>query len=157
MWNRSCAPRLSDRWGRAALGWLLVSGLLLLEPLHLRAVGEGFSHAYIGAIRHAVTVGFISQMIVGVSTRVAPRPRCRAEMPGGAAWVVFVLLNVGNTLRVGCEIVTDYTPGAFRLMGVTGFVELTALLVWGANLAAVLIGRDEGRRTSHGPLRAAGR
>jgi hypothetical protein len=27
----------------------------------------GFSHAYYGAVRHAITVGFISLMIVGVA------------------------------------------------------------------------------------------
>ena len=36
------------------------------------AVQIGFSHAYYGAIRHAITVGFVSLMIVGVASKVTP-------------------------------------------------------------------------------------
>src|SRR5262249_6138818 len=60
---------------RAAYVWLLVSlGMLVLLPLYqyglLASLAPesgsaqlGFSHAYYGAIRHAITVGFISLMI----------------------------------------------------------------------------------------------
>lgn len=136
-------PTIARKFLRAAMSWLLIAGgMVLLEPAHLSAIGHPFSHAYIGAIRHAVTVGFISQMIVGVSMQVVPRLRGSAPFPAGAAWIVFALLNMGNGLRVICEVVTDYTPGAFGLMGVTGFVELIALLVWGVYLgSSLLLGR----------------
>jgi hypothetical protein len=32
----------------------------------------GFSHAFSGATRHAITVGFISLMIMGVAAKVVP-------------------------------------------------------------------------------------
>jgi len=39
----------------------------------LPAPGGGpFSHAYYGSIRHAITVGFASQMILGIAARVVP-------------------------------------------------------------------------------------
>lgn len=36
------------------------------------AMRQGFAHAYMGAHRHAFTVGFISMMIMGVAARVVP-------------------------------------------------------------------------------------
>ena len=60
-------PMRSHKFVRGAFAWLLISGAMLcFEPLHLRLAGAQFSHAYIGAVRHAVTVGFISQMILGL-------------------------------------------------------------------------------------------
>lgn len=148
---------VARKFMRAALGWLLFTGvMLILEPVHLRAIGAPFSHAYIGAIRHAVTVGFISQMILGVSMRLVPRLRNCAEMSPIAAWAVFALLNVGNAVRVACEVATDYTPGAFRLMGITGFIELTALVIWGAYLGSVLLRTAGLRRPETGTLQVTG-
>ena len=138
--TRETVAPATTKFIRAALGWLLASAaLLLLEPLHLRTIGAPFSHAYVGAIRHAVTVGLISQMIVGVSMTIVPRLRSAPPMSRAAAWTVFALLNIGNALRVGCEIATDYSPRAFGLMGVTGFVKLSALLIWGVYLTSALI------------------
>lgn len=130
----------SHKFIRAALCWLVLGGLLMmLEPLHLRAIGAPFSHAYVGAIRHAITVGFISQMIVGVSLHVVARMNDLPDSALRSLWGVFWLLNVGNSLRVCLEIATDYTSSAFPLMGVTGFVELGALTLWAANVARPML------------------
>jgi hypothetical protein len=131
----------SQKFVRGAFSWLIVGGVLMaLEPFHLALIGQPFSHAFTGAIRHAVTVGFISQMIVGVGMHVVARmnnvPR-ELEKP---LWATFWLLNLGNAGRVGLEIATDYSPGAFLPMGATGFVELTGLALWGAYLFGVLNG-----------------
>jgi hypothetical protein len=135
-WNRS------QKFVRAAFGWLLVAGLLvILEPFHLMAVGEHFSHAYTGAIRHAVTVGFISQMIVGVSLLVVARINALDEARLPALWSAFWLLNVGNASRVAFEIATDYWPGAFLPMGFTGFVELVALAIWALAIGGPMLRR----------------
>jgi hypothetical protein len=132
----------SIKFIRTALGWLLLSGLLfILEPLHLRSIGAPFSHAYTGAIRHAVTVGSISQMILGVSSFAVSRFRGRQEMAALTSWTVFLLLNLGNTLRVGLQIVTDYTPAAFAPMGISGFIELVALILWAGYMVRALVFR----------------
>lgn len=118
---------------RTAFVWLWIAGfLLILEPLHLTSIGAPFSHAYTGAIRHAVTVGFISQMIVGVGWHVATKMGRVDETRLVSLLPVWFLLNLGNTLRVALEIATDYGTGAFMPMGFTGFVELVGLAVWGA-------------------------
>ena len=53
--------------------------MLVLTPIYDVAIFQPlthspspFSHAYLGAYRHALTVGFILMMIVGVSSKVVP-------------------------------------------------------------------------------------
>lgn len=125
---------------RAAFAWLLVAGaLLLVEPFHLSALHAPFSHAYTGAIRHAVTVGFISQMILGVGIHVIGRTHDLDDRSLSPLWAVFVLLNVGNAARVGLEIATDYRVEAFLPMGFTGFIELTALVLWAGAMVSPML------------------
>lgn len=131
---------------RAAYIWLLISlGMLVLLPVyqfgllpwlapesHAREIG--FSHAYYGAIRHAVTVGFVSLMIVGVSARMVPE-FVQVDVHGlSSLWSPFLLLNLGCALRVAFQTLTDFTPLAFPMAGVSGLLELTALGLWGAHL-----------------------
>ncbi len=47
----------------------------------------------------------------------------------------FFLLNVGCACRVLLQVLTDFVPNvAYPPVGVTGFIELTALLWWGVEL-----------------------
>lgn len=132
----------SQKFIRAAFGWLLAAGVLLaFEPFHLIAIGSPFSHAYTGAIRHAVTVGFISQMIVGVGLHVVSRMNGVDDHRLPTLWSVFWLLNLGNAARVSLEVATDYTPMAFAPMGVTGFIELTGLAIWAFTMVRMMVGR----------------
>ena len=130
---------------RAAYLWMAVACLMVFaEPLYTRALGLRFSHAYHGAIRHAFTVGFISLMILGVSSKVVPilgGIEARG-LPG--LWIPFVLVNVGNAMRVTFQVLTDLIPGrAFPVMGASGMLEVAGLAVWGLHLWSLL-----GRRTA---------
>lgn len=139
----------SQKFIRSAFAWLLIAGaLLILEPLHLRAIGAPFSHAYTGAIRHAVTVGFISQMIVAVGYHLVTKMLMLDERTVPALWSVFVLLNVGNAARVGLEIITDVNRSAFAPMGWTGFVELLGLGIWATVMLRFLLRRSQTYATS---------
>ena len=130
----------AHKFVRGAMAWLLIAGaLLLFEPLHLRLVGSPFSHAYLGAVRHALTVGFISQMILGVGMHVVSNMNDLVDRP--QLWSVFWLLNIGNLLRVSFEIATDYAPNAFLPMGATGFIELAALSIWAWHVGRPLVAR----------------
>jgi hypothetical protein len=87
-------------------------------------------------------------MIVGVGMHVVGRMNDLPARALGGFWLTFVLLNLGNAGRVALEIATDYTPAAYRPMGVTGLVELVGLAVWGWILAqtlrkAMVLGRPE--------------
>lgn len=135
-------PMRSHKFLRAAFAWLLAVGVMMvLEPIHLRAIGAPFSHAYTGAVRHALTVGFLSQTVVGVSSHVVTRMRGIDGAGLSALWWVFWLLNAGNGLRVALEVATDFTPAAFAPMGATGFIELAGLGIWGAHMLSTMAGR----------------
>lgn len=134
----------SHKFVRGAFAWLLISGALLIyEPLHLKLIGAPFSHAYTGAVRHAVTVGFISQMILGFGAHVVARMNDLDERKLAGLWSVFILLNIGNAARVILEITTDFTTRAFMPMGVTGFIELVALVIWACHVAHPMLVRRQ--------------
>jgi hypothetical protein len=162
VWNwqvfgRSPEPDRSLKFIRAAYAWLLISlAMALFLPAYQFAVlpalapqsgatATGFSHAYYGAVRHAITVGFVSMMILGVSSRVVPTLNGADVSRLSRLWVPFALLNAGCTLRVVFQIVTDFTSWAFPVAGVSGVLEVTALAVWAAHLWAVMAGRPRYR------------
>jgi hypothetical protein len=136
LWHAPARNARSARFIRLAYAWLGISLLmLLLLPAYQAASGIPFSHAYYGAIRHAVTVGFVSQMIVGVSTLVVPlTPRTANLRP------TLLLLNLGCFLRVSLQISSDWSPSAFPIIGLSGICELTALLLWAVVLWRGLLG-----------------
>jgi hypothetical protein len=154
LWRPLPEPGRSDRSGkfmRLAFVWLFVSfAMLLLLPVYQLISGIPFSHAYYGAVRHAITVGFISMMIVGVAAKVVPM--LRGVGPGSgmlpALWLPFLLINLGCLLRVGFQIGTDWHPLFFKLVGVSGMLEWTGLAIWAAHLAAVMLGLGRYRAAS---------
>ena len=95
-----------------------------------------FSHAFFGAYRHALTVGFIMMMIVGVSSKVVPTLSGVDVRRANSLWPTFVLLNLGNLTRVSFQIATDFSPSASRVMGVSGFIEVIGLTLWAYELFA---------------------
>jgi len=156
-WRIFSRPQQSDRslkFLRAGYVWLFVSltMLVLLPVYHLvlpafapgsAAAEMGFSHAYYGAIRHAVTVGFVSLMIVGVSSKVVPTLKGIDVHALRGLWVPFALINGGCALRVVSQTLADFTPAAFPVAGVTGFLELSGLAVWGIHLWRLMAGHAE--------------
>jgi len=136
----------SGKFIRTAYLWLAVSmGMLLLLPAYLWAAQVPFSHAYFGAIRHAITVGFISLMIMGFSAKVVPTlngvdPRGLSQL-----WGPFLLINLGCFLRVTLQTWTDWHPGAFNFVGVSGALEVAALAWWGMGLIGIM---RRGKRTA---------
>ena len=137
LWRPAARNARSATFIQLAYAWLGLSlVMLLLLPAYQAVSGLPFSHAYYGAIRHAVTVGFVSQMIVGVSTLVVPvTPRSATLRP------TLVLLNLGCFLRVSLQVASDWTPAAFRVIGASGVLELLALLLWAAVLWRGLLGQ----------------
>lgn len=137
---------------RAAYSWLLLSlVLLLLVPVYQfallpsfapssEATRIGFSHAYHGAIRHAITVGFISLMIMGVAARVVPTLNGVLPDRLRGLWGPFLLINVGCALRVSGQTSTDFTASTFPVMALSGLLEVTALAWWGSHLWAIMAG-----------------
>ncbi len=139
----------SVKFIRAAFAWLFISfAMLLLMPLYQVVSATAFSHAYHGAVRHAVTVGFVSMMIVGMGAKVVPTLRGIDPRTLPALWSPFVLLNVGCMLRVSLQILTDWTPAAFRLVPASGVLEWLALAIWAGHLGAIMLGAARYRTAS---------
>ncbi|MGH9469425.1 MAG: NnrS family protein [Terriglobia bacterium] len=140
VFTRTTQPDRSWKFIRAAYVWLLIAIAMmpLLMP-YSAWVGEGFSHAFWGAHRHAFTVGFISMMILGVSSRVVPILAGVDSKHLTSLWGPFILLNAGCAGRVVLEILTDSAPrAAYPLIGITGFMELGALAWWAIGLWRVM-------------------
>jgi hypothetical protein len=151
----------SEKFVRAAYAWLAVSlAMLLVSPAYQYAYRHlggprdlPFSHAYPGAIRHAITVGFISLMIMGFAAKVVPTlngidPRALPALKGP-----FLLVNVGCLLRVAMQPLTDWLAGIYPLLGISGTLEVAGLAWWGAGLALIIV---RGRREDASPVRPRG-
>lgn len=146
VFGRTPARHRSLKFVRTAYGWLLVSLLmLLLLPVYLfgivrifapasQAAELGFSHAYYGAVRHAITVGFASLMILGVSSWLIPKLNDLPADTLPGLWLPFALVNSGCALRVGLQVATDFRNGAFSLIAISGVLEVAGLALWGAYL-----------------------
>lgn len=145
LWRRPGAPGVpgvrdrSTKFIRTAYLWLAISlVMLLLLPVHHLLSGLPFSHAYYGAIRHAITVGFISLMIMGMAAKVVPTLNGVDPRTLPALWGPFVLVNVGCFLRVSLQSLTDWYATAFLLVGVSGVLEVAGLAWWSMHLAGIM-------------------
>jgi hypothetical protein len=140
IFGKSQRPDRTFKFIQAAYVWLLVAAVMLpLFPIYSALTRQLFAHSWMGAYRHAFTVGFISMMILGVSSRVVP---VLAGMDGAkltSLWGPFLLINAGNAGRVLLQVLTDWFPKiAYPLVGFTGFIEVTALAWWGIHLWRVM-------------------
>jgi uncharacterized protein involved in response to NO len=145
---------------RAAHVWfILATTLLVFTPIYNFAIympltgsAVPFSHAFFGAYRHALTVGFIMMMIVGVSSKVVPTLSGVDVRRANSLWPTFVLLNLGNLTRVSSQIATDFFPQAYSIMGFSGFIEVVGLGLWGyelfQNMRVGMRYEREGRETN---------
>ncbi len=133
---RATQPDRTLKFIRAAYLWLLVATAMMpFFLLYGHLTGQIFAHSYLGAQRHAFTVGFISMMILGVSSRVVPILAGVDARRMNSLLVPFVLFNLGSGGRVALQILTDFIPQyAYPLVGFTGFIEITALAWWGIEL-----------------------
>jgi hypothetical protein len=161
-WRLFSQPEETDRslkFLRAGYVWLFISlGMLVLLPAYQYglvpllapesdAARTGFSHAYYGAARHAITVGFISLMIVGVAAKVVPTLNGVDVRGLPKLWLPFVLINVGCALRVTSQILTDVSPAAYPVAGISGALEVLGLAIWGVHLWRVMSGSYADCRT----------
>ncbi|HWB53702.1 MAG TPA: hypothetical protein VG722_05895 [Tepidisphaeraceae bacterium] len=116
---------------RAAFFWLVCA----LVMIFIEQVYPGLPHAYDGAWRHALTVGFATTMILGVGHRIVP---IFIKQPLASTRLMLIsalLIIVGNAGRVGLELATiSGGSWTFGLMGITGLLEGSALVLFALNL-----------------------
>lgn len=117
--------------------WLVVSCLL-----NLWAVVSDRNGGIWGASRHALTVGFVAAMVFAIGPRILPA-FCGMRTLYRPSWmaVALVLLHVGCAMRVTLEPLAyeGIWPAAWHLLPVSACVELSAVLVFAANLFLTLL------------------
>ncbi|HKQ46595.1 MAG TPA: DUF1858 domain-containing protein [Phycisphaerae bacterium] len=158
-WGLLAQPRERDRstkFVRVAVAWLHTSMLMLVfAPVYMRvilpgaaslsvsgqdAAALGFSHAYYGAVRHAITVGFISMMILGMAAKVVPTLNGVDIRGLRKLWLPFALVNIGCLMRVAFQIGTDFREAAYPIAGVSGLFEVSGIAIWGVHLWRIMNG-----------------
>jgi len=123
---------------RVAFFWLVIG----LSMIVVQQFVPGLPHPYSGAWRHALTVGFITTMILGVGQRIVPVFIRQPLASNGMMLVSAALIIVGNAGRVVLELATiGGWPWVFRLMGQTGLAELTAIALFALNLGLTVRNR----------------
>jgi iron-sulfur cluster repair protein YtfE (RIC family) len=121
----------------AAILWLIVAEVaMLIFTFYETAAGTPVSHALIGAYRHAVTVGFITIMIFGYASRIIPISQGIKLHSYSLLTKTFILINVGSVIRVVFQPVAVHTGSAsyYLIMGISGFIESLAILLFGINI-----------------------
>jgi hypothetical protein len=139
LWRPLPVADRSAKFVRVAFAWLVLSlVLLLLLPVYQAISHIPFSHAYYGAIRHAITVGFISLMIMGMAAKVVPTLNGVDPRKLPTLTIPFLLINLGFLLIVSLQILTDWHSGFYSVVGISGICEVTALAVWGTHLIRIM-------------------
>ena len=91
-----------------------------------------------GASRHALTVGFAATMVFAIGPRILPHfGRVYAIFSKRLMFISLLALQMGCTLRVLSEPLAyeGYLGLAWKTLPYSGMLELTAVLVFAANLA----------------------
>ncbi len=122
---------------RMAYAWLLVAAALGVAAVRLDTSGGMW-----GASRHALTVGFISMMILNVGQRILPAFAGMRQLWGPKLmFAASLLLSVGCVLRVSCEVLAyqGYANWAWQILPVSALIELTALTVFAVNMLGTFV------------------
>ena len=125
--------RSHERFIRFGYGWLTISlGIALFQ---LMAKDPYALHMLRGAANHGYTVGFVSMLMIGLSMKMIPVFTGNQIWSSALTTWTFWLLNIGNTLRIGFELLAiTKNPTIHHIVGFTGFLEVTALILFGINI-----------------------
>jgi uncharacterized protein involved in response to NO len=98
-----------------------------------------FDHAngWVGASRHALTVGFVATMVFAIGQRVLPAfAGMRVLYSPRLMLTCLLLLNTGCLLRVSSEILAyeNYWSPAWKILPWSAICELMAVTIFAANM-----------------------
>lgn len=117
---------------RIAYIWLLTASALGICSAYFDR-----AHGWIGASRHALTVGFVSTMVFAIGQRILPAfAGMRVLYSPRLMLGCLLLLNIGCTLRVSSEILAyeNYWLPAWKTLPWSAICELLAVTVFAANM-----------------------
>ncbi|MBM4055249.1 MAG: DUF1858 domain-containing protein [Planctomycetes bacterium] len=121
---------------RTAYIWLIVSTLILITIPLLKHKTE-ISRLFHGSFNHAVTVGFISMMIIGYASKMVPTFTGINMYSIKLSNITFILLNAGCFIRVFSQMLVGVSGGKpvfYGIVGTSGWFELAAIGFFGYNL-----------------------
>lgn len=117
--------------------WLIVAGCIGVWATFADSNGGIW-----GASRHALTVGFAATMVFAMAPRILPHfTGVQAIFSKRLMFLSLILLNIGCLLRVSSEPLAyeRILSFAWKVLPVSGMLELTAVLVFAANLSITLL------------------
>ena len=129
-------PGPHEKLIRTAYVWLLVA--FAIEAWYATKVVAGDFHPDFlenGAARHALALGFMTQMIMGVGSRALPTFAGKRLYSARLATIGWLLINFAALMRVGHAAV-PWGSVAFRFDHITaaGVLGLLAVIVFGFNI-----------------------
>ncbi|TVM00727.1 MAG: hypothetical protein CV087_13135 [Candidatus Brocadia sp. WS118] len=120
---------------RTAYLWLIVTMVILLIIPFL-GYDSDMQRRFHGSLNHAVTVGFITMMIIGYASKMIPTFKGIDMYSLKLSNLTFILINTGCFLRVFSQILVGINgkPLFYAIMGTSGWFEVAALGIFGYNL-----------------------
>jgi hypothetical protein len=86
-----------------------------------------------------------------VSSKVVPTLSGVDVRRAASLWPTFILLNLGNALRVSFQIATDFSDSAYSVMGISGSIEVVGLTLWVYEMMKNMrVGRELEKQTTSG-------
>jgi uncharacterized protein involved in response to NO len=122
---------------RAAYGWLVIAAVLGVAANFWDSSGGIW-----GASRHALTVGFISVMVLSVGQRILPAfAGMRLLWSPKLMFSGLLLLTMGCTVRVSCEVLAyqGYANLAWQALPVSAVLELSGLTAFAVNILGTFL------------------
>ena len=129
---------LVRRYIKTAIGFLMAGLAIGAWMIVQREIGQQFPGPYeVSAHTHAIFVGFVMMMIMGVALWLFPRPertdtRYRPALAGAAYWCV----TVGTGARVVGELLRASVSGAWLRWAVvaSGFLQIVGIALFFATM-----------------------
>jgi uncharacterized protein involved in response to NO len=122
---------------RIAYAWLVVAGCMSIWA----ALADQHGGIW-GASRHALTVGFAATMVFSIGPRILPHfAGVQAIFSKRLIFLSLLLLQTGCLLRVSSEPLAyeGFLSFAWKVLPVSGMLELSAVLLFAANLSLTLL------------------
>lgn len=121
---------------RLAYVWLIVAATLAIV-----ASARAFPNGYVGASRHALTVGFMVLIVFTVGPRVLPAFfGYRRLWSTNVMFASLALASIGCAIRVTSQILAyeHISTAAWHWLPLSAIVEMTAIGLFAANMALSL-------------------
>ncbi len=159
--NRVASASQAQFWFvRAAFTWLVVSCLLLSwYAAGALADGKTLDQFEVDAVRHMLTIGVVTMMIVGMAMLVVPEfagRRLQHPHERGVMWALFIAINLAAALRVwpALEGIGWLSSDRYWPMAAAGVLATTAVAAFAFMFAQSYL---EQRREDWASLEALGR